>query len=85
MFIYETKNGATMITAHSISVPKAPSVEHYVLPDLRKMTPGEARMDLFQTTGSSPPDGDWKRDPNLAQHSEGYRMSKVRIRRGEVA
>lgn len=61
---------AASITAysnHGISVHGSPQANQYLRAHLQGMAPEEGRIDLYQTTGSSPPVDDRNRDENLAQ------------------
>jgi hypothetical protein len=85
MFLFQPTHDEALVIALPMSTTKMLPVERHTLIDLRDMTPGEERLDLFQTTGSSPPAEACERGRNLAQHSECYRVSKVRVHRREVA
>ena len=69
----------------AISLAKSRQLHLNLLIDLGDRVTEEARLDLYQTTGASPPAGACQRDRNLAQDSRGYRVSKVRVHRREVA
>jgi hypothetical protein len=84
LFMQQTHDEALIIVP-PMSTPKLLPVERHTLIDLGNVTPEGGSLDLYQTTGSSPPGAACDRDRNLAQHSEGNRVSKVRVHRREVA
>lgn len=71
--------------ARSISIARLCQAYLHRLIDLGDRSTQEERLDLYQTTGSSPPSGPCERDLNLAQYLRAYRVSEVRVHRWEVA